>query len=145
MSSVIPAYRFCIRLLDKGDDTYIRAQDISGLKMQMKLTKLDGAVANNAGQYIADGVTYDRLTISRALMSKGSKTALESIEALLQGLQIRRVNLAVHLLDHSGKYMQSWNVMGAYLVEWQVSGFDATANNILVEQLTFEYSRLRQV
>ena len=144
MNSIIPAYRFFIRVMNENEKFTIRAKDISGLKMKVDLTRLNDAGAINNNLYLPDGITYDQLTISRALMNGESDALMIEIENILQDLQVRRLNLGIHLLSSDGRYIQNWSVLGANIVEWELSGFDTKANGVLLEKLTFKYSTLRR-
>ncbi|KAF7785717.1 hypothetical protein PRUB_a0082 [Pseudoalteromonas rubra] len=157
MSSVIPAYRFSISLLPRSGngaktlaeltgllDNSIRAQEVSGLGVRLRLPDAASTACDTQGQ-LQKGLEFDNLTISRALVTGDRDVAQKFLKVLNQNTQIERFDMAIYLLDQDGSFLKSWLVIDAYITQWQVEGFSADARGVLIEKLTFEYKQLREI
>ncbi len=135
------SYRFYVRLLNGPKNTIIRAQSISGLGVSMQLKEIE----TTAGiRKIPANVEYSNLVLKRAILEKAGNVGLSTVD-LLNKLQVKRMDMGLHLLDTTGKYCRSWNVIGAYAIKWNISEVSANSNEVLMETLEFEYKYLKEI
>ncbi len=137
----ILAYRFYIRILNAKKNTVMRAQNVSGLTVnigQSEFKTIGGL------KKVPSDVTYNNLILKRAVLEQGDTVGINTMD-LLNKLQVERIDLGIHLLDARGKYTRSWNVIGAYTVKWSISDVDATSNKVIMETLEFNYKYLREI
>ena len=76
-------------------------------------------------------------------MSSEDGMGLDSID-LLSVLQVERSDMVLHMLDNDGNYCKSWEIYGAYAINWDLSDALASSNEVLMETLEFEYSELTE-
>lgn len=135
------SYRFYIQYLGNTGSGVLRAQSVSGLGFSLNLTEFDTTGGPKA---MPSDVTYDNLIVKRAILEKGEALD-QSLEDLLNTLQVQQLEMAIYLMDAHGYYTRAWIIKGAYTTKWSTTDFDADSSNVMIETLEFKYDQLRQV
>jgi len=62
----------------------------------------------------------------------------------LENFVVTPINLTVSLLDEKHEPLQTWSVVHAYPVKWNLSDFNAEENKVVIEtmELTYNYFKL---
>ena len=134
-------YRFYIRILNGEKNTFLRAQSVSGLSFSLNLSEF-----NSTGgiKQMPSDVTYGNLTLKRAVLEKAEPVGPSTAE-LLNKLRVQHIDMGIHLLNAEGKYTRSWNIHGAYMVNWSTTDFDVNSNDVIMETIEFKYRTLREI
>ncbi len=53
----------------------------------------------------------------------------------LKNFDIQPINLIVKLLNEQHQPLQTWNVVHAYPVKWEISNFNAEESKLVIESL----------
>lgn len=134
-------YRYCLRVLDREKGAFLRAKEVKGLSLTLDQTTL----STTTGQiWVPEKKEFANLVVTRAILEKSDHSIINTQE-LLKSLKVQRFNFGLHLTDAQGKYARSWNVIGAYLIKWELGGVDAASNEVIMETLEFDYERLREI
>jgi len=135
------AYRFFIRILNGEKDTNMKAQSVSGLSVTMKLAEIESL---GGDKEVPASVDFPNLIIKRAVLDGGASAGNQTLN-LLSDLKVDRSDLGIHLLNPAGEYIRTWSVIGAYAIKWDMSEFDASSNDVIMETLEFKYEYLREI
>ncbi|XOV66359.1 MAG: phage tail protein [Fluviicola sp.] len=142
-SSVNPilAYRFYIEYAGNTGSGVLRAQSVSGLGFTLNLTEFNSTGGPKA---MPSDVTYTDLVVKRAVI-ESKESISESLELLLDTLQVQQLEMAIYLLNDVGDYTRAWLIKGAYTTKWSTTDFDASSNSVIIETMEFKYDQLIQV
>lgn len=116
-------------------------QEISGIDPKVEIEEVtEGGLNSNVHQL--PGVTkHSNLVLRRGYVTQTSslaRWAAQTVGSTL-GTPIQTQVLTVSLLGPTGQPMVTWTFQNTWPVKWEVSGFDAQKNEVLVETLEFAY------
>jgi phage tail-like protein len=119
-------------------------QDVSGIGAEMQTEEVEEGGETRYVQRLPKGVKYNPLVLKRGIGPAGSPLVQWCRATLEGGLgrQIRTVPLTVYLLDADQAPLRAWLFADAYPTQWEVGGFDAMKNELVIEtiKLSFTYS-----
>ncbi len=131
----IPAYRFRVTV---GDEVMAFSQ-VSGLTAGREVIDYKDGMG---GRFRTLGQTTDvDFTLSRGVVSGQSQLWLWLNSAL--GNQIEKKDISISLTNESGtKLFVTWNVMNAFPTSLSAPEFDATSNEVALEELSLSADSL---
>jgi phage tail-like protein len=105
---------------------------VDGLKVSYDVLTYEEGGQNGYIHKRPGRAKYEDLTFTRPVNEETEALAMwfKAYEALVE-----RVTLEIKALDPSGEEVMTWTFSGAFPVSWSVSGFDASGNAVLTEQL----------
>lgn len=130
-------YHFSVEFptVSKGE---FRFQSVSGLTATLDTEDVAEGGENRFKHKLPVRTGYSNLVLKRGLAVKSDliKWCREAIE----DLNIKPVNVIVKLLNEKHEPLMTWNVVHAYPVKWEVSGFDAEESKIVIESIELVYN-----
>jgi len=117
-------------------------QEVSGIGATMGTDAVMEGGENRYQYALPTGVKYEPLQLKRSIGPADSalvKWCRVTLEAGL-GQQIRTVPLTVYLLNASGEPLRAWLFADAYPIKWDVGAFDANKNELVIENITLQYT-----
>jgi phage tail-like protein len=116
-----------------------RFQEVHGLNQEISTTHLKEGGQNRFSYDLPERSTYQNLVLKRGMVKGSGLHAW--MKAAIEDFSILPVNLTVTLLNEEHEPLLAWYIVNAYPVKWQVSGFNAEENSIVIEtiELTYQY------
>lgn len=145
-------YSFSVTFLNNGDspeqvlgqnmfDTNFK--EVSGLTAEIPVDKIQEGGVNDMVHPLPKPVSFGNITLKRGLLIK-SELANWMYDAL-ENFKIVPKELIIIL--HGPLYVPiaAWNILGAYPVKWEISGFNAMDNAIVIESLELTCQKHRRI
>ncbi len=130
-------YHFSVEFptVSKGEFQF---QSVSGLTATLDTEDVAEGGENRFKHKLPVRTGYSNLVLKRGLAVKSDliKWCREAIE----DLNIKPVNVIVKLLNEKHEPLMTWNVVHAYPVKWEVSGFDAEESKLVIESIELVYN-----
>jgi phage tail-like protein len=130
-------YNFSIEL-----DGITRAgfRECSGLENSQNAGEYrEGTDKNPSVRKIPGLITHSDITLSRGVTSDSK--LWEWREKAMKGT-VERHDISVSLLDETGAATITWNLFDAWPRQWTGPSFNATSDEVAVEQLILAYERI---
>ena len=99
----------------------------------------EGTDKNPSARKIPGLVTYSDITLSRGITA--DSRLWEWRETVMNGT-VERHDISITLLDDVGNAKITWNLYDCWPRQWTGPSFDATADDLAVEQLVLAYERI---
>lgn len=132
----VTANRFYVEI-----DSTIRASftECSGLGVTIeKDTYLEGGV-NNKQYILLKQAKFNDISLKRGITD--DLYFWDWITQVLNGTK-KRYNVNIILFNQAGERMQTWTLIQAIPVSWKAPSFQASANNVAIEELNLAYETL---
>lgn len=84
-------------------------------------------------------VTHSDITLSRGITN--DRKLWEWREKAMKG-KVERHNISISLLDETGEAKITWNLFECWPRQWTGPSFNATADEVAIEQLVLTYERI---
>ena len=133
-------YKFAVIISTTGIANHIdiRFKEVSGLKLSRGITR------NGSMTSLEAEIPLQTLVLKRGVFTGISLLTIgNAIEAFFWKTRMLRKDILVCTLDENGDVVSEWNIRNAYLEAWEWDGFNAGSNELLVETMTFKYSKIR--
>jgi phage tail-like protein len=130
-------YNFSVEL-----DGMTRAgfRECSGLENSQNAGEYrEGTDKNPSARKIPGLVTHSDITLSRGITA--DSRLWEWRETVMNGT-VERHDISITLLDDVGNAKITWNLYDCWPRQWTGPNFDATADDLAVEQLILAYERI---
>jgi phage tail-like protein len=137
-------FRFAVVFLMNGiipNPIDIRFKSVSGINAKMIMEDVDESAATTEVIKVPKKVEYGELTMERGVLI-GSPLSM-AIEYVFHEMTIIPVDIIVSVLNEAFIPVKNWVFFSAYPVSWDISGIDANAGDVLIEKITFEYTRFK--
>lgn len=113
-----------------------RFQSVEGLGQGITVERLGDQAALNPRQY-PSGRAENQLELKRG-MPRISTYRMEVLKSF-EEYKFKPRNVMVSILDENGIPFSTWLLREAYPTKWSISGLDATANQVVIENLSLTY------
>ncbi|OWY38911.1 hypothetical protein CEK28_10305 [Xenophilus sp. AP218F] len=140
----LAAYRFAVTMTVglKMIASDLRFQSVGNLDLERKLEWQNGQA------FLIKDESIKTLTLKRGLIAPGNAKDNPLEDATRQQItlwseRLVRTDLLINALDDKGQPKATWKVDGAVLRKIDWGGLDAGRNEILLEEMQFEYRVLR--
>ena len=121
-----------------GKDITMGFQSVEGLKIASTPTTWKEGGENRFEHSLIERPKYGPLILKRGLIT--DTRLYEWCFDVFYNMKIRPVDLNVTLLDEAHQPIMNWNVVHAIPTSWDVSSFDATKSEVVIESLQFAYN-----
>ena len=116
----------------------LRFQEVSGLNVTVETEEFKEGGENRFTHKLPKRTTYSALELKRgyfvgSAIRNWCKNAIENFD-------FKPINIHVVLLNDLHLPVAAWYVVGAYPIEWNVSGFNAQTSDLVIESLKLNYS-----
>ncbi len=81
--------------------------------------------------------TYDNLVLKRGMLVDSK--LIEWFRDAIERFKFKPRNIRVTLLNENHEPLQAWNFINAWPTKWNIDGFDAQNNGIVVDNIEFSY------
>jgi len=140
------AYRFGVFFFAGGlipNPLDILFQKVSGLGTSVDTQTIEEGGQNLYSQLLPNKIQHENLVLERGIVSP-SPLSIE-FNVAMSIFKFSPSNVLVTLLDNTRIPIVSWLFMKAYPVSWSVSDLDATANEVVIENLELTYQNVQTI
>lgn len=130
-------------LLDYPGVPDIGFQEVSGLSSEIGTEEYREGGENRFPHRLPNPATYSKISMKRGMLMGSSllRWYTDSVEQF----KFKPYNLIIILLNGDHIPLQAWNVIKAYPVKWDISGFNAMDAQVAVESVEFNYQYFRRI
>lgn len=119
-------------------DKDVSFQSVSGLSVDLETEEITEGGENRFKHKIPVRSKFPNLVLKRGMLIdseliKWCKKALENFE-------IKPVDITVKLLGEDHQPLQTWNIVKAYPVKWNVADLNAEESKLVIETLELTYN-----
>lgn len=119
-------------------------QEVSGVSSELKFEEIQAGGENDKTYKLPKSVSYPNLVLKRGVAGAYSPLVDWCGECMNSdsSFKIETKMLVLSLLDlNQHTPVATWNFYDAYPVKYEVSGFNAEENNVLIENIEIAYSK----
>jgi phage tail-like protein len=125
-------------------------QSAEGLSVKLKTDSFQEGGENRFAHSLPTGTEYSPLKLKRGSLKKDSFLYWWCYASILSNFTVPIAKQAVQLEllsqgTTSTEIIRKWVFFGAWPVSWQVEGFDASKNDVVIETLELRYDYYRQL
>jgi phage tail-like protein len=117
-------------------------QEVSGLKVTVKVTEKVEGGDNNYMHYLPSPPKYADLVLKRCLLKNSSLDTW--CRNALENFKFQPLDLQVVLLGPDSTPLASWTVYRAIPLSWELSALGSTKNELAIETLTLKYKHFKK-
>lgn len=139
----LPAFYFSVSISGCAGDTAF--QEVSGLEFQIDTEEyIEGG--NNLAYHLPKSIKNSNLTLKRAVTEKKSQLLAWCLGIVNDQLSkpILTKSVSINLLNENGMTCKSWTASNAYPVKLKMEPFNATRNDIAIEEIEICFNRLQR-
>ena len=123
--------------LEGGDEVNGRFQSVEGLKMSMSPTMWKEGGENRYEHSLIGRPKYGPLVLKRGLFQNA--TLYNWYANAFETMEVQPLNLTISLLGEGDDPLITWEVTHAIPTDWDISSFDASKSEIVVESMKMNY------
>lgn len=146
-------YSFSVSFLPSGDDlvpTLMRNnpldtnfKEVSGLTTAIQVEMFQEGGVNDYQHPLPKPAPFGNITLRRGLLIKSELA--QWVYDTLENFDIQPRDLLITLHGPLYAPIAAWNVMNAYPVKWDISGFNAMDNAIVIESIELTCRKFRRI
>ncbi len=150
MALVYPptGFHFVVRFEEKIFREYpgvpdIGFQEVTGLTSEIGIEEYREGGENRFAHRLPNPATYTNISLKRGMLLGSSlmRWYTDSVE----GFKFSPHDMTIILLNGNHIPLQAWNVIQALPIKWDVSGFNASDAQVLVESVDLSYQYFRRI
>lgn len=119
----------------KGDNSF---QSVSGLSVDLETEEIAEGGENRFKHKIPVRSKYPNLVLKRGVLVNSE--VIKWCKKALENFEIQPININVMLLGEDHQAIQTWNIVHAYPVKWNVGDFNAEESKLVIETLELTYN-----
>ena len=154
MADYYPPVGFYFKVEFSGIETKMndhQFQSVSGLSVDLETEEIAEGGENRFKHKIPVRTKFPNLVLKRGMLMDSG--VIEWCKEALLNYNFKPVDLTVSLLvkdtdtltSGNGKPLQTWNIVHAYPVKWNVGDFNAEENKLVIETLELSYNYFKIV
>ncbi|WBX76284.1 phage tail protein [Tenacibaculum ovolyticum] len=124
----------------EGDNSF---QSVSGLSVDLETEEIAEGGENRFKHKIPVRSKYPNLVLKRGALVNSE--VIKWCKKALENFEIQPVNINVMLLGDDKQAIQTWNIVHAYPVKWNVGDFNAEESKLVIETLELTYNYFKVV
>ena len=113
-------------------------QSVSGLSVDLETEEIAEGGENRFKHKIPVRSKYPNLVLKRGMLVNSE--VIKWCKKALENFEIQPVNINVMLLGEDQQTIQTWNVVHAYPIKWNVGDFNAEESKLVIETLELTYN-----
>ena len=118
-----------------GDNSF---QSVSGLSVDLETEEIAEGGENRFKHKIPVRSKYPNLVLKRGMLVDSE--VIKWCKKALENFEIEPVNITVMLLGEDQQTIQTWNIVHAYPIKWNVGDFNAEESKLVIETLELTYN-----
>jgi phage tail-like protein len=116
--------------------------EISGLTAEMETETYFPGGENNLVYHLPKHVKSTPVVLKRGLFDINSDLLAWIKNILTEGFpeKVEKSDIIIQLKNKPGEPIITWTLHDAFPVKWEISGFNAMENKLMIESVTFNYT-----
>ncbi|CAM1345304.1 phage tail protein [Tenacibaculum amylolyticum] len=145
MASYYPPVGFSFKVefesLSTSEDDH-SFQSVSGLSVDLETEEIAEGGENRFKHKIPVRSKFPNLVLKRGMLLNSE--VIKWCKKAVENFQIEPKNITVKLLGENQEPLQTWNIVHAYPVKWNVGDFNAEESKLVIEtlELTYQYFKV---
>lgn len=145
MASYYPPVGFSFKVefesLSTSEDDH-SFQSVSGLSVDLETEEIAEGGENRFKHKIPVRSKFPNLVLKRGLLLNSE--VIKWCKKAVENFQIEPKNITVKLLGENQEPLQTWNIVHAYPVKWNIGDFNAEESKLVIEtlELTYQYFKV---
>jgi phage tail-like protein len=137
------SFRYRVSITDINDSGEMGFSEISGLTSELETEQVFAGGENSFVYNLPKQVKSSPLVLKRGFFNSNSGIAQWINNVLSNGFpgNVEAKDVVIELINEHDDSIISWTLHNAFPTKWEVSGFNAMENKIVVESITMNYSR----
>jgi len=135
-------FRFNLQISGKPDAEKAGFSEMSGIAAELETEPLFAGGENNLLYNLPKQVKTSPLVLKRGVFKHNAFLIKWVKQVINEGLskKINTEDLIIQLVNQKEEIIITWTLHNAYPVKWEVNGFNAMENKLLIESITFNYT-----
>ncbi len=135
-------FRYKLSISGKPNSEKAGFSEITGLSAELETESFTAGGENNLLYNLPKQVKTTPLVLKRGLFALDSPIMKWVKEILNEGYpkKITPNDLTIQLMDEKNIAIVTWTIRHAFPTKWEVNGFNAMENKLLIESITFSYT-----
>lgn len=117
-------------------------QSVSGLNIELETEEIAEGGENRFKHVIPIRTKFSNLVLKRGMLVDSG--VIKWVQKALEGFEFSPANLIVSLLNEKHEALQTWNIVHAIPVKWEVGDFNAEENKLAIETLELTYNYFKR-
>lgn len=113
-------------------------QSVSGLSVDLETEEIAEGGENRFKHKIPIRTKYPNLVLKRGMLIDSE--VIEWCTDTLENFKISPKDILIKLLDEKHEPLQTWSIVNAYPIKWNIGDFNAEENKLVIETLEFSYN-----
>lgn len=113
-------------------------QSVSGLSVDLETEEIAEGGENRFKYKIPVRSKFPNLVLKRGLLVNSE--VIKWCKKALENFEIEPLDITVMLLDENHEALQTWNIIRAYPVRWNVGDLNAEESKLVIETLELTYN-----
>lgn len=113
-------------------------QSVSGLSVDLETEEIAEGGENRFKHKIPIRTKYPNLVLKRGMLIDSE--VIEWCTDTLENFKISPKDILIKLLDEKHEPLQTWSIINAYPIKWNIGDFNAEENKLVIETLEFSYN-----
>ena len=122
----------------------VRFQEVTGLKLERKVTVLKKGGDSEETQYVPEELTHGNIVLKRALEPLGESFTQWVKECMALSGKIKPRNMVIFLMDVNRQALACWFCSDAYPVKWELGVLDAMKSELAIEKVEMAFNLLER-
>ncbi|MEE4000783.1 phage tail protein [Tenacibaculum sp. FZY0031] len=119
----------------QGDNSF---QSVSGLSVDLETEEITEGGENRFKHTIPVRSKYANVVLKRGMLMDSE--VINWCKKAVTNFEIQPSDINVMLLGEDGQTIQTWNIVRAYPVKWNVGDFNAEESKLVIETLELTYN-----
>lgn len=145
--SLPAAFHFRVVFSATQGTTDTSFQEVSGIGSEMELEEVVEGGENRYVHRLPKGVRHPRLVLKRGVADASSPLVIWCKSVFESGCHVALVPMPilVFLLDENRLPARGWFFANAYPVNWKMDPFNATGNEVAIEEIELSYNHMFRI
>lgn len=113
-------------------------QSVSGLSVDLETEEIVEGGENRFKHKIPVRSKFPNLVLKRGMLVNSE--VIKWCKKALENFEIEPLDITVMLLDENHEALQTWNIVRAYPVKWNVADLNAEESKVVIETLELTYN-----
>ncbi len=135
-------FRYLLSISGNPDPEESGFSEISGLSAELETESFSAGGENNLLYNLPKQVKTTPLVVKRGMFNLDSALINWVKEVVNEGFpdKIQTEDIIIQLMNEKNEIIITWTLHNAFPTKWEVNGFNAMENKLLIESITFSYT-----
>lgn len=140
------AFYFKVAFGSDGGDIDAAFQEVSGISTTLETEAYHEGGQNDFVVQLPTKIAHSKLVLKRGIAKASSNLVKWCVDVLEDGFPkgVKPALVSVRLLNAEHEAVRVWNFENAYPVGWEIESLNSTKNEVAIEKIELQYSRVKR-